>query len=85
MTRPCMAGMAATLTAVLVLNVVPVVAQCAMCRTALKSPEAQHLVAALRMGILFLLVAPFVAFGTVAYLAVRTQRRARHTEPSSNA
>ena len=50
-------------------------AQCAMCRRALQSPEGQQMVAAFRSGILFLLVAPFAAFGTVATLAVRAQRR----------
>jgi hypothetical protein len=33
-------------------------AQCAMCRTLLKTPEGQHMVAAFRSGIL-LLAAPF--------------------------
>lgn len=46
-------------------------AQCAMCRRALQSPEGQHLVAALRTGIVVLLVAPFAVFGTVATLATR--------------
>jgi len=49
-------------------------AQCAMCRSTLASEEGRQLVAALRSGILFLLAAPFVAFGTVAVLAVRAQR-----------
>ena len=52
-------------------------AQCAMCRTAFASAEGQQLVAAFRSGILFLLAAPFVAFGAVATLAVRAQRRRR--------
>jgi hypothetical protein len=52
-------------------------AQCAMCRRALASPEGQQLVAALRRGIVVLLAAPFMLFGVVAFLAVRSQRR-RH-------
>jgi hypothetical protein len=52
-------------------------AQCAMCRRALASPEGQQLVAALRRGIVVLLAAPFMLFGVVALLAVRSQRR-RH-------
>ncbi len=50
-------------------------AQCSMCRTALESPEARALAEAFRSGILFLLAVPFLAFGTVALLAVRSQRR----------
>lgn len=56
-------------------------AQCAMCRTALRSPEGQRMVGALRQGILLLLVAPFTVFGIVATLAVRGQRR-RHGDSS---
>jgi len=52
-----------------------VLAQCAMCRSVLASPEGQQLAAALRSGILFLLAAPFVSFAIVAFLAVRRQRR----------
>jgi hypothetical protein len=52
-------------------------AQCAMCRTALASPEGQRLAAALRSGILLLFAAPFTIFATVAVLAVRAQRRRR--------
>ncbi len=50
-------------------------AQCAMCRRAFASPEGQQLVAAFRAGILFLLAVPFASFATVAFLAVRRQRR----------
>lgn len=50
-------------------------AQCAMCRSAFASPEGQQLVAAFRAGILFLLAAPVASFATVAFLAVRRQRR----------
>ncbi len=50
-------------------------AQCAMCRQALSSPEAAALVAALRQGIALLILAPALAFGTVAFFAVSGQRR----------
>ena len=56
-------------------------AQCAMCRRALASPEGQHLVAALRRGIVVLLAAPFALFGVVAFLAVRSQRRRHRSSP----
>ena len=62
-------------TCALVLAADSAFAQCAMCRRALQSPEGQQMVAAFRSGILFLLVAPFAAFGTVATLAIRGQRR----------
>ena len=50
-------------------------AQCAMCRRALQSPEGQQMIAALRGGIVFLLIAPFAVFATIAMLAVRAERR----------
>lgn len=54
----------------------PVSAQCIMCRTALATPEGQAMIGAFQNGILFLLAVPFLAFGTIAYLAVRGQKRA---------
>ena len=61
-------------------------AQCAMCRSVLGSPEGQAMIAALRSGILLLLAAPFAIFGTVAFLAVRAQRKrtATSTTPRSS-
>jgi hypothetical protein len=50
-------------------------AQCAMCRRALTSPEGQRMVAAFREGILFLLAAPFLVFGTIATMAIRKFRQ----------
>ncbi len=50
-------------------------AQCAMCRRALQSPEGQQMIAALRTGIVVLLIAPFAVFATIAVLAVRAERR----------
>ena len=57
-------------------------AQCAMCRTALDSPEGRKLIAAFQSGILLLLAVPFATFGTVAWLAIRGQRK---LQPSQDA
>lgn len=57
-------------------------AQCAMCRSLLKSPEGQRLIAAFRSGILLLLAAPFVVFATIAVLAVRAQNRRELNSPN---
>jgi hypothetical protein len=59
----------------LVLTAETAFAQCAMCHRTLASPEGQQLLAALRAGVLFLLAAPLASFATVAFLAVRRQRR----------
>ncbi len=53
----------------------PAEAQCAMCRTAFDSPEGRRMVRKYQAGIAFLLAVPFVAFGTVAFLAIRQKRR----------
>ena len=66
--------LAAALTTLVALPV-PVSAQCAMCRTLLGTPEGKQLVAGFQEGILLLLAAPFLAFGTIAYLAVRARRK----------
>ncbi len=47
-------------------------AQCAMCRTSLmNSPEGQRLANGFNIAILFLLSAPFVVVGTIAFLIFR--------------
>ena len=49
-------------------------AQCAMCRTALESPEAQDLASAFRRAVLLLLAAPFTFLGVIAALVYRRSR-----------
>ena len=56
-------------------------AQCAMCRSLLKSPEGQRMIAAFRSGILLMLAVPFAVFATVATLAVRAQARRTVNSP----
>lgn len=73
--------LAATVVA-LVLVWEPAFAQCAMCRQALQSPEGRQMIAAFRSGILLLLAAPFVVFGTVATLAVRSRRKRDRSQPA---
>ncbi len=51
-------------------------AQCAMCRTTLLgSPEGQKLAAGFKIGILFLLGAPFAITSTLAFLIFKACRR----------
>lgn len=79
------AGMLALVAGLIVVGLsTEAVAQCAMCRTLLGSPEGQRMIAALRSGILLLLLAPFVIFATVATLAIRLQRRRRAVEDATH-
>jgi hypothetical protein len=60
----------------------PLEAQCPMCRTALtESPEGQKMAQGFNRGILFLLGAPYLVFGTIAgsiwYSRRRSQRNAQ--------
>lgn len=75
-------AVAAVVAAAVLVAPEPVAAQCAMCRTALASPEGQKLAAALRGGIVLLFAAPFTIFGTVAYFAVRAQRQRQGMPPA---
>ncbi|HET9830558.1 MAG TPA: hypothetical protein VFP91_02560 [Vicinamibacterales bacterium] len=68
-------AVAGALLGVLLFAPEPALAQCAMCRRALQSPEGQQMVAAFRSGILVLLAAPFSLLGVVAMLVVRMRRR----------
>lgn len=76
--------LAAAGTVLVLMMLVPetAVAQCAMCRRALQSPEGQQMVAAFRSGILVLLAAPFSLVGVIAALIVKMQRRRTH-EPAT--
>ena len=65
----------AVMLAVLVFTPETLLAQCAMCRRALQSPEGQQLAAAFRSGILVLLAAPFSLVAVIATLVVRMQRK----------
>lgn len=51
-------------------------AQCAMCRTALEnSAEGQAIAGSFRYGILMLLAAPYLIFGTVGIVIFRAYRK----------
>ncbi len=67
----------------LVLAADTALAQCAMCRTALDSPEGQQLVSAFQGGIILLVVVPFAAIATIALLVARQLRAAARLEAAS--
>ena len=51
-------------------------AQCAMCRTALESSvEGRAIAGGFRKGIVLLLAAPYVIFGTISYFVVRAYQK----------
>ena len=58
-------------------------AQCAMCRGALESPEGQQMAQAFNRGILLLLAAPFAVVGTISLLIYRAVRRHRSSVPEA--
>lgn len=65
--KPILLAMGAMVALLVTADVV--FAQCAMCRTGLlNSPEGQKLANGFNKGILFLLSAPFVVVGAVAFL-----------------
>ncbi len=69
-TKAILFAMKATLVLLLASDIA--FAQCAMCRTGLlNSPEGQKLVGGFNSAILFLLSAPFVVAGTIAFLIFR--------------
>ena len=70
-------GVSIIVAAGLILSEAQVWAQCAMCRAALGAPDGQRLAAALRSGIVILLIAPVAAFGLIAFAAIRSRRRDR--------
>ena len=54
----------------------PAFAQCAMCKTFLtSSPEGQRIAREFNLGILVMLFAPYVVFGSLAAFALRSRIR----------
>lgn len=66
--------------AVLLVIASPADAQCAMCRAALESSDAQAFIAKLNLGILFLLAAPMGIVVSIAIAMARSRRRLRSAE-----
>ena len=67
---------AATVVALLAWGTAPAFAQCAMCKTFLtSSPEGQRIAREFNLGILVMLFAPYVVFGSFAAFALRSRLR----------
>jgi hypothetical protein len=79
MTRGRLVLLGAAALALLAVAPDTVQAQCAMCRTALDSPEGQQMARAFSHGVLLLLAVPLGAVSTVSYLLFRRIRRHRLT------
>lgn len=62
----------------LLISTLPAMAQCAMCRTTLENNVSQGnpgIAAGINFGILYLLVVPYLAIGTIAFFWFRSSRR----------
>jgi hypothetical protein len=69
-------GLLFLLLTLIVLTESAVLGQCAMCRTALEqSAEGRALAGSFRHGILVLLAAPYLIFGTVGVVVFRAYRK----------
>jgi hypothetical protein len=69
---------AATAMALLAWGAGPAFAQCAMCKTFLtSSPEGQRIAREFNLGILVMLLAPYVVLGSFAAFAFRSRIRQR--------
>lgn len=69
--------------AALLVIVSPAGAQCAMCRAALESSDAQAFIARLNLGILFLLAAPLIVVVSIAVAMAKSRRRLRSAEEAT--
>jgi len=74
---------AAVALGLLLLSTDGLLAQCAMCRGALESPEGRQMAQAFNRGILLLLAVPFAAVGTISLLIYRAVRRHRSSVPQA--
>ena len=57
--------------------ILPVDAQCAMCRAVLESEEKGAAAAGINNGIIYLMIIPYVLIGGVGYVIYRMRQKAR--------
>ena len=64
----------------LVLAVVPVDAQCAMCRAVLESEESGAAAKGINNGIIYLMLIPYLLIGGIGYAIYRMRQKAKLEE-----
>lgn len=62
------------------LAVLPVEAQCAMCRAVLESEEGGQAAKGINNGIMYLMIFPYLLIGGVGYAIYRSRKKAREQE-----
>ena len=60
--------------------VVPLEAQCAMCRAVLESEEGGQAAKGINNGIIYLMIFPYLLIGTIGYAIYRSRKKARTQE-----
>lgn len=61
----------------LLMTVLPLDAQCAMCRAVLESEESGAAAEGINNGIMYLMVFPYLLVGTVGYLVYRNRQKSK--------
>jgi hypothetical protein len=61
----------------LLIWVLPVDGQCAMCRAVLESEESGSVAKGINNGIMYLMVFPYLLVGTVGYLVYRNRQKVK--------
>lgn len=64
----------------LLVTILPVEAQCAMCRAVLESEEGGQAAKGINNGILYLMLIPYILIGGVGYMIYRIRKKARLQE-----
>ncbi len=60
------------------------IAQCALCKSALQSSVNTNLISGFRLGILLLMIAPYLIVGAIAFAIYRSYRRSLHLQTERN-
>lgn len=58
-------------------TVIPVEAQCAMCRAVIESEEGGELAKGINNGILYLMVFPYLLVGGIGYVVYRSRKNTK--------
>ncbi len=56
-------------------SIIPLEAQCSMCRAVLESEEGQNAARGINNGILYLMIIPYVLIGGVGYFIYKSKKK----------
>ena len=68
------------ITCLVLLSVLPLDAQCAMCRAVIESEETGEVAKGINNGIMYLMIFPYILVGGIGYIIYRSRNKAKTSQ-----